>query len=459
MPSVPVRAPRNGWRTFVVLWATQSLSVVGSALTYFAISIYLAQTLYARPEQKPELALALSVVALAGALPAVLGAPLAGAWADRHDRRRTMLGCDLGSSLVCLVLASLAMTGTLTLYALVPLVVLLSLLHSYHGASFDTSYVMLVPSAQLPRANGMMQTMWSLSGLLAPGLAAFILALPALLLQGGLVLPGWLTGGIALVFLLDTLTFLFSGLVLTRLQIPSPRRTETVRPRLWADVAFGFRYIWARKPLLWLLGTFSFINFVFAPMGIFEPLIVKFTLAPDWTARGLTFESALALLATVGGLGGVLGGVLVSMWGGLKRQRVLGILIPMLVAGLALIAFGLSRNLYLSAAIVALAFAMTPIMNAHSQAIWQTQVPPELQGRVFSVRRLIAQFTAPVATALAGIAGGIFNPGTVMVVLGVLFSLFCLAQLANPYLRRVEDKAWLEELASRQAKGAVSGAS
>jgi hypothetical protein len=87
-------------------------------------------------------------------------------------------------------------------------------------------------------------------------------------------------------------------------------------------------------------------------------------------------------------------------------------------------------------------------MNAHSQAIWQGQTPRELQGRVFAVRRVIAQFTNPIGTALAGIAGGIFNPGLVVAVTGALLALFCLAQLFNPYLLKVEDKDYLDALAA-----------
>jgi MFS transporter, DHA3 family, macrolide efflux protein len=70
---------------------------------------------------------------------------------------------------------------------------------------------------------------------------------------------------------------------------------------------------------------------------------------------------------------------------------------------------------------------------------------------VFAVRRVIAQFTAPLGMAVAGWAGGIFNPGTVMASLGVFLVVFCVLQLFNPYLRRVEDKAWLDELAAKRA--------
>ncbi len=89
-------------------------------------------------------------------------------------------------------------------------------------------------------------------------------------------------------------------------------------------------------------------------------------------------------------------------------------------------------------------------MNSHSQTIWQTQTPRELQGRVFAVRRLIAWIMIPVSTIMAGWAGGVFNPGTVMAILGGILVVFCVGQLFNPQLLRVEDKAGLDALAARE---------
>lgn len=126
--------------------------------------------------------------------------------------------------------------------------------------------------------------------------------------------------------------------------------------------------------------------------------------------------------------------------------------VALIIAGMAQIVFGLSTALYLAAAMAFILDAMLPIMNAHSQTIWQTQTPHDLQGRVFSVRRLIAQFTWSFSATLAGWAGGVFNPGMVIAVLGALLVFFCVGQLFNPYLRGVEDKAWLDEMAKQTAK-------
>lgn len=454
----PVTPPR-GFRTFVILWATQSLSFIGSALTLFAANIWLAQTRYPLPEQKPELAFALAAASLAYAVPPILGGTLAGAWVDRHDRKRTMLVADALSGCLCLVLAGLLATGRLNLWLLLVLLALFAGLGAFHYAAFDTSYAMLVPERLLPRANGMMQTMQNTGFLVAPALATTLIALPALARQGTLpgalgAALGRLNDGAALAVALDGITFLAAGAVLLALAIPSPLPAASDmgagrRPTLRADVREGFAYIWRRRPLLWLLGTFAAANLTGAPVAVLQPLLVKYNLAADWAARGFTYESALALLSTALGVGGVAGGVAVSVWGGLRSRRVYGVVVPLLVGGVATIVLGLSSRLALSAAMVFVFAAISPIVNAHSQTIWQTQTPRGLQGRVFAVRRLIAQGTVPLATGLAGLFGGLFDPGLVIAACGGAIAAFCVAQLFNPYLLRVEDRAWLERLAAR----------
>jgi MFS family permease len=450
--------PPNGFRTFTIVWLTQSLSVVGGAMMGFALNIYLVQGLYPAPEQKPELALALTALNLAFFIPVVFAAPLAGAFADRHDRKRTMILADVLNGLVCVVIIILMLEGVLQLWMLVLTGIVGALAGAFHYAAFDSSYAMLVPDRLLPRANGMMQTTWWSSGIVAPGLAAFVITLPALLSSdaAGTSLAT-VSNGVALCIAVNALTFAVSATVLLAVRIPSPQRSDVgaggkLEASIWSDIQEGILYIWRRRPLLWLLGTFTLANFVGGTGSVITPLLVKFNLAADWTARGFSYEAALALVGTLGGIGGVTGGVLVSTWGGLKRRRIYGVLIPMLLTGIANIVFGSTPLLFVAAAAALTFSVMSTLLNAHSQTIWQTQTPRELQGRVFSVRRLIAQCTLPVGAISAGSLAGHFDPGHVLAALGLLLVLFCTAQLFNPYLLRVEDKEWLDQLAASSSE-------
>ncbi|HLN63642.1 MAG TPA: MFS transporter [Symbiobacteriaceae bacterium] len=455
------KAPANGFRTFVIVWLSQSVSVLGTQLTIFAINIWLATVLYARPEQKPQLAWAMTALSLSHFLPVILFTPMAGAWADRHDRKRTMLVVDIMSGVVSLTMALLMWQGYLSLWSLLAGASIYGILGAFHNSAFDTAYAMLVPDSQLPRANGMMQTMWALAFIFAPGLAAMLVSIPQFAQQGqwggalGHLLAG-LSSGTPLAIAIDGVSFLGAALVLAFLTVPSPKRADLGtdgKPKrsMAADIREGAVYIWRRRPMLWLLGTFTLFN-ALGQWGLITPLLVKYNLAADWAARGMSYETALATVNTIGSIGGVIAGVGVSMWGGLKRRRVYGVVVPLLITAILQILYGFSPTVIYAAAFSFLIGLVIPAANVHSQAIWQTQVPRELQGRVFAVRRVIAQATGPIGMTMVGWLAGRFDPGMVLVAFGAVLVVFCAGQLINPGLLKVEDKEYLDRMAQAKAE-------
>jgi hypothetical protein len=98
----------------------------------------------------------------------------------------------------------------------------------------------------------------------------------------------------------------------------------------------------------------------------------------------------------------VAGGVLMSAWGGPKR-RIHGVLAGWALSSLlGTVLFGLGDILPIWSAASFMGAVFVPIINGSNQAIWQAKVAPDLQGRVFSVRRLIAWFVNPAAMLVAG---------------------------------------------------------
>lgn len=438
----------GGIRTFLVVWITQSISVLGSSLTFFTVILWLTKTQYPAPAQKQELAFALSAIGLARAVPTLITAPIAGAWADRWDRKTIMVIANLVSGGFAAILMGLMLSNTLHLWPLIGVQIGLSIAGTFHSASFDTCYATLVPSRFLPRANGLMQTMWSLSTIFAPTVATFIIALPDLARRD--LLPGPVAGALAgfndgavLAIGADMVSFWIVAMILVVLTIPSPKRPEKAtrdKHKLSDEIKEGVRYILQRPAFLWLLVAFTVANFVVSTRGVFQPLILKFNLADDWAARSFTYDTALALLNTMASVGGLIGGILISSWGGLKSRRIYGVLWPMVIFSVGQIIFGLSTQIYITVAAAIISSAAIPILNAHSQTIWQSHTPRELQGRVFSVRRLIAQCTLPLGTTLAGMLGGLFNPGLVMAMLGVVMGGYCISQFFNRRLLQIENE-------------------
>jgi DHA3 family macrolide efflux protein-like MFS transporter len=447
MTQHPTAGP-GSFKTFLVLWASQSLSMVGSELTYFALNIWLAQRMYPGAHQKPELALALSALGLAYAVPSLALAPVAGSWVDRHDRRKTMAAMDWFSCALAVLMLVLLLQGRLSLWLLVAIQALMSAASAFHSAAFDTSYATLVEPRLLPRANGMVHSINAIGNVAGPPLAALLITLPGL--ARAHLEPGWTRGlfegledGTALAIGADAASFFIGGVTLLFLKIPSPRvAADTAEVpalrRLKEDLQLSLRFIRSRPMMQWLLATFTMANLFHGAILVLQPLLLKFHLAEDWRRHGFQFEGALAFLASAGSLGALVGAFGVSAWGGLHSRRFLGVMVPMAIAGLALMLLGLSPFLYLCAAAAFLASAMAPVFDSHSQTLWQSVTPSHLQGRVFSVRRVIAQCTGPLGIALAGAGAGLFDLRYMIVLVGLTQAVVCLAQAFNPAFTRAE---------------------
>lgn len=432
---------------FAVLWLTQSISIFGSVLSSFAATTWLTTVAYARPEDRRTLSAMLAVQMLAFIVPNIAVAPLAGAWADRHDRRTTMLAADLANTAVSAVLAGLALTGRLDAVALIALITLVSVVAAFHRAAFDASYVMLVAEHHLSRANALVDISWSLSNVLAPLLGVVLGGLPAIGRVhawhgaiGGAVAA--LPDGWGLAFALDAGSFACGAAALWLLRIPSPPRAESAATSpFWSDVLFGARFVLRRRALLWLLVSFLLLNLLTAPEHVLVPLMLRLDLAGDLRARGLTFEEGYALLTLVGSLGGIAGGVAVAVWSGLKRRRVLGVLVPMAAIGLCQLGYGLTISIVFAAVMAFLVTAFGPFTNAHSQTIWQTVTPPEVQGRVFAVRRVVAMCSMPIGMGLAGALGGWLDPGWLLGGSGAVLVAAVVSQFWNPLRHELEPAA------------------
>ena len=172
---------------------------------------------------------------------------------------------------------------------------------------------------------------------------------------------------------------------------------------MWRESLYGFRYIYERSSLLGLQLTFFAVNLV----GGFSNTL----LAPMILARTSDNQVILGSIMSALGIGGLIGSVVLTVWGGPKR-KVHGILFGMTACSLfGVLLFGLGQNVYIWALTSFLGMLLLPIINGSSQAIWQAKVAPDVQGRVFATRLLIAQISVPLAMLLTGpLADWVFEP-------------------------------------------------
>ena len=367
----PVRL--SGMAAFTVVWAGQIISVMASSMTQFALTIW--------AYEETGSATALGVVNTAFLVPFLLLSPFAGVMVDRYNRKLMMMVSDLAAITATIGLLIINALGDLQIWHLFIASAINGLGNTFQWPAYSAAISTMVPKEKYARANGMMSLIESGPGILAPILAGLLL--PFIHLNGILVI--------------DVITFFVAIAALLVVFIPQPQQTvegQAGKGSIFKEAVFGFRYIFERRGLLGLLIFFICLNLVIGLSGsLLAPFILSRT-GNDSTALGAT-QSAYAI-------GAVIGGLLISLWGGFKR-RMTSIFIGEALTGLfCLILFGLSRTLPAWIA-VSVIMAIFPVFtNGASQAIWQAKVAPDVQGRVFSARRMIAWSMGPITPILAG---------------------------------------------------------
>lgn len=382
---------------FLTVWSGQLVSLVGSAMANFALAIYIWQL--------TGQATSFALLGFFGALPNLLFAPFAGALVDRWNRKLTMMISDIAGLVVNTAMLVLLVWGHLEMWHLYALAIFNGIFMAFQWPAYSAAISTMLEKKHFARASALLSVADSASGILAPMIAAILIV----------------TIGIPGIILLDAASFVLAIITLLVVKIPQPPKTELTKEasgNLLKEAGFGFRYIFRSPSLLGLQLTFFFGNLL-ATFGfiVSTPMIL---------ARTANNATTLGLVQSVGGIGGVLGGLLISIWGGPKR-RIRGVIGGWFLAFAGMALLGFSQGVVLWAAAMFCIGFFLPLVNSSNQAIWQSKIPPEIQGKVFSVRRLIAQLSSPLSMLLAGpLADYFFEPG--MLPGGVL------AVIAGPFL-------------------------
>lgn len=417
---------------FMVIWLGQTVSQIGSGLTGFALGVWVYQTTGSTMQ--------FALISLFAVLPRIVLSPVAGVLVDRWSRRWAMIVGDSGAGAGTLIIAVLFFSGRLEIWHIYVATALSAAFSTLQWPAYAAITPELVAKENLGRANGMVQVGHGASEILAP------------LLAGMLVLALGLPG----IILIDVSTFAFAVLTLLIIRLPE---TRTLAPKaanqpFWRELAFGWTYLQARPGLMGLLVFLAVISLVWAMLGaILTPMMLSFA-GPD----------KLGVIISVAGVGYLSGSLLMSSWGG-PRRWITGVLGFELLSAVSFVVMGLHPSVglvALGAFVAHLAIAMGLSCN---QALWQSKVNLQVQGRVFATQQMITQAAAPLGLVIAGfLADHIFEPlllangplsGSIGQVLGVgpgrgmallLIGLglvkltLSVWGMAYPPIRRVEDE-------------------
>lgn len=368
-----------GGRVFLRVWAGQLVSSIGSAMTSFGLAIWV----FIETGSATQLAL----IVMASRMPMMLVSPFAGALVDRWDRRKAMIVADGGAAAGTLATAILLATGSLEIWHLYITLSFAGIFEAFQFPAYSAATTLLVPRNQYARASGLVQLAGSIGRVAAPAIAAAVVA----------------SGGLTVLFVVDLATFGVALATLAAVAFPRPPTAPDDaehRSGLLAEARSGWTFVTERRGLLLLLFSFGLVNFSFSAQSVLLlPLLLT-----------LGSETAAGVVVSLSALGLVAGSLLIASWGG-PSDRVAGVYAGILAMGVGLVVVGIRDSLLVVLLGILIVHVTHPLAGASSQAIWQSKVPPGLQGRVFAVRQVFAIAAAPAAFLIAGtLADEVFTP-------------------------------------------------
>lgn len=403
-------AENSRWRLrFSAVFAGQTLSLIGSALTQFVLMWWIADTTGS--------AAALAAAGMAAMLPQALLGPLGGVLADRYSRRLLMIVADLISATAMLVLIGLFAAGQVAMWHALTMMALRSAMQALQAPAASASVSMLVPASFLSRASGLNQAMQSMTLVVSAPLGAFAIgALPM----------GWALS-------IDVLTALLGIVPLLIWTIPQPLRgggpTSGARATLWRDMRDGVDLIWSAPGLRRLYALIGVVVLVIMPSFTLVPLLVKLHFGGGATEVGV--------MEGWSGAGMLVGGVLVAAIA--PRRHVQWILLGFGASclSIALAALAPSAHFPLAVACWSISGLAYVLGSAPLMALLQTIIPSHLQGRALALLNSVMGLAAPVGLAMIGPVGEAIGMQALFVVVGITGALVCLSGFASAPLLRL----------------------
>ncbi|HET6278492.1 MAG TPA: MFS transporter [Candidatus Polarisedimenticolia bacterium] len=401
-------------RPFFTLWSGQALSLLGTHAVQFALVWWLTA--------ETGSATVLATATLLALLPMAALGPIIGPLVDRWSRRRVMLAADSIAAAGAALLALLFLTGEADTPHVLSLIFIRALAGAFHAPAMIASTSLMVPERHLARIQGLNQALQGGAAIVAAPLGALLVeALP-----------------MALVMAIDVVTALFGVVPLLFVPIPSPHGSMSgaaaEQPSVVRGMLDGFRYLMQRGGHASLLMMAAIINLFLVPAFSLLPLLVRDQMGGD--------ALHLGWMTSASGIGMFAGGVTLGAWGGF-RPRILTSLAGIAGLGLAVTFLGVTPATRWSAANGALLMiGFTAAMaNGPILAVLQATVPPEYQGRIFTLYGSLASITTPIGLLLAAPLAEMFGVRTWYLAGGLVCLVMGAGAFFVPAIVRIESAA------------------
>jgi len=399
-----VEKPQRLWnKNFTLLWQGQLVSQLGNQAHTIAMMYWLKQATGS--------ASVMGLILMLSMLPGVLLSPFGGTIADRVSRKKIIVGCDLLRGLVVISLAVIMFSAPdmvdLAVAWLAVTAVLIGILSSMFGPAISASIPDLVPTDKLASANSLNQSSSQASQLVGQGIGGILFRVL----------------GAPLLFLIDGLTYIFSGISEMFITIPQTmpekeKGAKKIARQFMRDTAEGFTYIWRHKGMRNLFFTATFLNFFLSPLLVLLPFYIDDHLqaSADWYGYFLAAIGAGAMI------GFALAGMIKLQ--GKMRTAVVSIALFLFSANYGLLGF--VHNQYVAVAMAGLFGILSALINVNILTILQLTTPSNIRGRVFGVLSTITGGLMPIGLGLTGVIAD-WTDQNIPAILGVCgaLTIFC----------------------------------
>jgi MFS family permease len=368
---------KKSYSRFLVLNLSQSISLVGSGLTDFALTYYILHNVM----QNGGLISEYTILYFIMYLPGIVVAPFIGALIDRSNKRHVMIGSDTIAAVGSLVILFVYMKGDLQLCHIYGVVFVKAVASAFQTPSFQSSISALVEKKDYGKAVGLAQVGESINKIIAP-LAAGIL---------------FYYTSMEMIIIIDLVCYLLAMICVVPCKMPElNNKIKSVKGEFLKDCRLGFLIIKEDHLLVSLLALFCLNNFF---ISIIEILVQPLVYVMNGT--GLNNSVALGIVMTCGGVGMMISSIILGVKGG-PKNKIAAILLLNACGGVVLTAVIAVNSIVVFAAGTLLYFLTIPFILGSNITIWQERVPIEHQGKVFSIRRACILGISPLSSLIAG---------------------------------------------------------
>lgn len=371
----------KNFKNYLIFWGSQSLSQLGSSMTSFALIIWAFE--------ETNSTMGVSLLTFFSYLPYILISLFSGVFVDKYNKKNILIYSDLFTFLCTTSIFVLLYSGKLNINFIYIVNFLTGVMNSFQAPASSVVNGLLVPKEMYSRVSGMKSFSSSLITIVTPMFSAFIISF-------------W---GLEGVILFDAITFIFAFIYLIFfLQVPICKSNSNEKKSLIRGSIEGFIFIGNNTGLLNLILSISLMNFLsrLTYENIFPTMILL---------RSNGCKAVLGVVSAFVGIGGVIGGIIVSV----KKFKTNKVKLIYYSAAMSFLLgdtlMALGNDVYMW--IIAGFFASVPIpfIDAGLNVIMYEQIPKEMQGRVFYVRNALQFFTIPVGLILGGaLAEYVFEP-------------------------------------------------